>query len=470
MSVNRVAAGDTPAQPSLFSDPSLGRLLTTPVMRDSPLPLLYRSESADPLTGRVTPFSPTSFGAPSEPPNLALIKRKAADIHAKLKRVPHYAIDDLHCKITKEEIELELLFIHTHKALIQQEITWLFNETTGQFVKRFEAADYPHKLPRTLICIKEPDGFLHHAIVFNKSQDETLLGRGGNNKVKLGFDIEKDQFVALRTTISPLAITSVQLEAQLTTSIASSHIMHAHAGHLHTSHKDGQEKYTTIMDLCFCDLEYLYETNTPLTQQQKDHFAEELLEGLVSIHMDPRKIMQQDIKTENIFVVFDHTAQGLDESSLKYADFGYACTEEQSQEKSLACGSALYIHPYLFTQHSQQRDTWALGFLLAQLWDIELTPLDPLRWDGNKTITFSNYQEKLIALYDEVQSDITAPSDFITKYPEKLQRLLPLEGWLTEPAKGTREWIVWALLNPKDPITSQEALAQFRAITAPAAE
>lgn len=381
------------------------------------------------------------------------IVRTASEVLDNLQSVPNLYIHGLDERISRQDILKVLLFIQNYGIEITEGEGWQENPETGRAVKRMKSSTYgPDILPHTLLCIREEDGTIRHTILFNREQDDAGLGKGGNNKVKLGYIIEEGRFVGVRTTKHPNGIAQARNEVSLLLSLPGAHVAKPIVYETSISHKeDHREKFTTVTDLAFCDLSTaLWDTVLPEVVQ--DEIARRLIEGVHDTHADPRGVMHQDLKKENIFISLAPGKHDFKDASVTIADFEFAAVKGQTE--GLERGSPLMVHPYLTGVHSQARDTWALGLMLWELWDITL-----IRTNGT-SLKSSEYEDMLCGLLDRTYVEYLD----IDTYIRLLRQEIPKEGWLQEPPAGTREHIVWSLLKTEGAITAAEALDSLNAL------
>jgi len=131
-------------------------------------------------------------------------------------------------------------------------------------------------------------------------------------------------------------------------------------------------------------------------------------------HMHSKQILHRDLKTANVFLTEDGSAEG----SIKLGDFGISKTlSTQTNLAVTACGTLFYFSPELIRSqpYCEPSDVWALGVILFEL----LTLQRPFE-GGNIAVLALNITK---GAYDE---DALESSP----YPPWLRRFASREGLL----------------------------------------
>ena len=133
-------------------------------------------------------------------------------------------------------------------------------------------------------------------------------------------------------------------------------------------------------------------------------YMQEIISAVKYLHTNNPPIIHRDIKPENILI--DHNG------NCKLADFGWACFDDESDNREICCGTPEYLAPEIInrTGHGKSVDIWALGILLFEM----LSGRTPF-----------NLNESMLQLYNSIQIlNINWPDDFPYLAKDLIRKIL----------------------------------------------
>ena len=190
------------------------------------------------------------------------------------------------------------------------------------------------------------------------------LGSGLTSTVKKIKERESGEMFAVKifkkSKMNEQQIANTQREASILKTLNHANVLQLHDFYM-------CDQYICIVTECMqmTLMDYLNEHFETLTRDYKLHIFRQVAEAVDYCHS--RNIMHRDIKLENILVNVDSCGKI---SSLKLADFGFACTAEQLSSDDHFCGSLQYMAPEQLQEQSvydQSADIWTMGHILFQL-------------------------------------------------------------------------------------------------------
>ena len=192
----------------------------------------------------------------------------------------------------------------------------------------------------------------------------TKLGSGLTSTVKKIKERDSGKMFAVKifkkSQMNEQQISNTQREASVLAELNHPNVLQLHDFYM-------CDQYICIVTECMqmSLMDYLNEHYDSLSRDYKLQIFRQVAEAVDYCH--GQGIMHRDIKLENILVNADASGQI---SSLKLADFGFACTAEELNSDDNFCGSLQYMAPEQLQSESvydQSADIWSLGHILFQL-------------------------------------------------------------------------------------------------------
>ena len=371
--------------------------------------------------------------------------------------IPHNKITSLSREgFTVQLIEREIVFVENRlgdwkKGYGNGEWFGTDGEYTqcGRFMRKKEGASV---LPRTLTVVRrskykndikgpedtfpnsnfgfsrylDPYQVEHIYVHFNKN-GEGFLGSGAFNNAKLVYDIvtgmwgvirqvgnndvEKANCIAWREYMITSGLDDPSIDTPV---VIGKHVK-----------KDGKERVWTIHELGRSTLS----EHHPATELERLQKAKEIVDGVRYLH--GKGVVHGDLKPSNVLI--------SEAGRVKIADFG--CANKQGINDSSG-GTFLYLYPFSSSQR-RVNDLWALGMMFWESLEVQLRSATQ-----SSQVTLVDFKRRVDcdgfrSPFYNAMLEIAKMRLSLLIVIGRLFKLLELE----RPPKGTKEHLVWSLLQ-----------------------